>query len=257
MTTIVNSNVRQRKQNSGGQVSKDVDTGICNDHELIQKIESLWVSSNRSTEISKEEYIHDLLHSVDHNKRKSKSAFNRCLKVFDCVWTVVLIVFVIGCCLYFFPVLFNFISTHGHYRFYDITRWLRFAYIALQPYILLDLSHTCIISNPFGNNSLNCPCIEMNEPITVQHTPGTPLSSDVFDSSRYYVNLIRTAVPISSDYGRNTLAQVYKTTNLLPELCSQYVLENTNIHVNYYSLGTDERYWNELQTMKELWSFSW
>lgn len=245
---------RQRKHYHS---SNAYDRTQSNDQTLIGKLNSLW-NNTSNKEMSREDFIESLLHT---KKVSSETRINRCLRIclktFDCIWTMVLVAFVIGSAIYLLPAIFNFISTYSHSRLYDITRVLRFSYIALQQYILLDLSRNCIVTNPFCNHSLTCPCIEVDYAIIVEHTPNLPLSLEILANSTYYVNFIRSSIQIKDDYGRSTLAQIYHTTHLLPEPCSQYALDSMSINVNYYSLGSDELYWNELQAMKDPWSFSW
>ena len=211
--------------------------------------------SRESTEKVTGESTTEDLNEIIEGKSLSGKCCNLFLRTFDCVWTVVLILGVLVAIIVFCPPISSYVMSVGHSRIYYINRAMRFSFLYIQPYLLwtgVDVSQNCMVANPFANETMRCPCISQPDPIKIQLDQQPIPHKVLHDSDHFYV--LRNAIAIEKDYGRQTLVEYFNRHGHLPEVC-QEINRNRENGMDYQSL-TNDSYWTELQSKDPL-AYTW
>ena len=228
-------------------------------HKLIKDLDQTWKEAEAKG-LKKHEYTSLILDAMkNRSSHKRKGVCKSCLRIFDCIWTIVLILTAFILIVAYVPQFNNYLSGRLHIYAYDVNRVARLSFVAIHPYLLklgLDFTKMCLVQNPFVNDSMKCPCISHPEPIEFTISPDISTLPDEVLKNRLNMYVIRNAVPIKTTFGRDTLVQYLKEFGNLPEIC---------FHIHH--LGeegpsrpqqlTEDKYWNELMQSNKTWDYTW
>ena len=216
-----------------------------------------WKPLSTDRVVKKEEHKESMNTSKEIPQRPRKTARRKCCGlfkyIFDCVWTIVLLLILFVAIVNTFPSVKNHITTIGHSRIYHVNRLLRLLFVYVEPYLGIDFTQACLVLNPFANNTMQCPCMNNPDPITIQLTQQHVPKNILIDSFRNPY-ILKDAISIEEDYGRSTLVRLVNQTGTLPDVCYQFGTDE--VLIEYYSL-TDDHYWDKLLNLKDSWEFTW
>ena len=247
--------IRKRKKASHSKGPRGVLSGS---QRLVEELENLWkrVSGEGVTRKEYDRYVSNLIASRKPVAQKSKKK-RICLRLFDCIWTIVLFIAGVTVLAMISPVFKSLLYTAVHPHLYSITRVMRFAFLAVHPYLLLvglDFTGLCVVQNPLANSTMHCPCISDPGPIIININQSGLLSRNVIeDETGVYV--LRNAVPIEEMYGRETLVKYFNQSGELPEPCFESGSRPEDSPINYQAL-LNNSYWDEVKKF-DPWFHVW
>ena len=187
----------------------------------------------------------------------SKRIYRGFLRVFDCIWTFVLLLVACIIIISLIPSFQNYIYGTVHVYLFQISRFARFGFIAMHPYLLyagLDLTNQCLIQNPLANDTTRCPCINQPYPIdiTINYTS---LPEEVYNNP-FNVYILRSTIPIEDkDYGRETLVKYLEIHGRIPQ--TLFVTNSGSNGPLRMQQLIDESTWNKWKHLNTSWDFSW
>ena len=232
---------------------KEEDTAF---DKLSRVFQESWEETKKDG-IKEEDYIQTLRDKITKKERVvKKKKIKYCSCLFDCIWTIILLLALLfGVITYCSPVS-NFLQKHFHSKIYTIDRAFRQVFIVLNPHLLdmgLDFTQICLIENPLVNETMKCPCIHYPSPIEVNSDNGN--LPNVVLEDRQPVYIVHGIVPISEVYGRATLLKYEKEYGKAPSVCAQVsVGEKGPAQLDQI---ISEKNWEHFKNIKEPWGFMW
>lgn len=232
---------------------KEEDTAF---DKLSRAFQESWEEAKKDG-INEEQYIQSLRDKITKKERVVKKKKRKCCTcLFDCIWTIILLLALLVGIIAYCPPVNSFLQKHLHSKIYTIDRAFRQVFIVLHPHLLdigLDFTRICLIENPLVNETMKCPCINYPSPIEVNSDNGNLPKVVLEDRQPVYV--VRGIVPIPEVYGRVTLLKYEKEYGIAPSVCMQVSLgKNGPVQLDQI---INEKSWEDLQKMNESWGFMW
>ena len=223
---------------------------------LYNELHQKWEETKKEG-MSEQAYI-ELLRAasplVKNQKVKKKKTLIRC---FDALWTVVLVVCTVVLFVYYWESYTGSISKLLHGHIYSVTRISRLAFIGIHPYLLtfgLDLTQPCLVGNPLANNTMQCPCIKYQLPIELNPATNDIPSIAFANNGLFYI--VRNFIPITENYGRDTLMKYVHQYGHAPSVCLEYS-ENDDGPNNIDDIVSEEKWKHLMSSSTESWGFMW
>jgi hypothetical protein len=205
------------------KVSKEVRFSETLSDELYDEMYDKWQEAKKEG-MTEKQYI-QLLESITDKDSKRSNGTNKLKskrytswRLFNAIWTAVLVIAVFFGGIAYSEMFRNIIQHHLHHHLYSINRITRLAFVAVHPYLLaggLDLTRICLMSNPLVNSSMSCPCINYPSPVELDHQTFNMIPNPL------PVHLVRQALPITRDYGIATIIEYVTNYGHVPSSCLQ------------------------------------
>ena len=233
---------------------------------LVNDLHAIW-SKAREGGVSSREYTARLQRALGQQQQATSKQLRPrrcglCCCLFDCVWTVVLLLITCSILIAYWEPASFFIQRNFHGAAYGVNRVMRFAFIRASPYLDslgLDLTKPCSCSNPFVNETNKCPCIDWNkvDEVGVVREGDRVQLPDIVLSNRHRVFLVKGAVTVEEQYGRKTLVEYTARYGALPNPCMQMVDDPTGQGPSTPYDVVQYDIWERLSAQREPWDITW
>ena len=234
---------------------------------LLNDLHAIWKEASGGG-VSQAQYSACLQRAVEQSygtegmKKRKRKRRSCCCLVFDCLWTVVLVLLVMGLIVAFCEPISFFLQRNLHTKVYEVNRAARFAFLRVAPYldaIGLDFTQLCLLPNPFVNESTRCPCIKSMDVLEgrVRKEGDRRVLPSAVINSNQHIYAVREAMEVGEEYGRGTLVQYMDQYGTLPNMCVQ--TGDSSSGVGPYNLMdvVQERRWEELVKGGGAWDMTW
>lgn len=232
---------------------KEEDTAF---DKLSRVFQESWEEAKKDG-INEEHYIQTLRDKIIKKERVvKKKKIKYCSCLFDCIWTIILMLGILLAAIIYCSPVNNFLQKHLQSKIYTIDRAFRQVFIVLHPHLLdigLDFTQICLIENPLVNETMKCPCIRYPSPIEVNSDNGN--LPEVVLENLQPMYIVRGIVPIPEVYGRATLLKYEKEYGKAPSVCTEISLgKNGPAQLDQI---INEKSWKHFKNMKEPWGLMW
>ena len=236
---------------------------------LLNELRQSWEEAKESSltvkeyECNLDSAVERILGSGEKKKNSKVVCGQRCspcrtfLRLFDCVWTVLLLVVSLIAVTAYCDSVNPFLQANLHSRIYHVNRALRHGYLAVHPYLQavgLEATKDCLVQNPFVNGSMRCPCLENDVPVVVE----LPVQNFTIQRvlADYSVYVIRGGVETGGvAYGRDTIVQYFREHGFFPPICTQFRHHQQGPMVT--DLVDDDNLWPKFAHSDFPWDLSW
>ena len=230
---------------------------------LVNDLHAMWRDA-RAEGVSRSEYVECLRRALGDSfaRKRQKRRTRVCCCLFDCVWTVFLILVAVALLVVYCDPVNFYVQKNFHGSAYHVSRVLRFAFLRASPYLNavgLDLTQPCARSNPFVNDSVKCPCIEsLNvERVGVVKENDMVLLPDVVITDHYRVFAVTNAVTVDRVYGRESLVEYTHKHGSLPSPCMQITDDPNGRGPSLPQEVVQDDVWERVTSKGGHWDLTW